>query len=172
MKLYRSRVPQIARAVIGRLIQDGDIEVEPEGREEAERDVIAIFEEFLRRDDDLRETVRDVMARNQIPYDQYGKIRSQVAEGRGHAVAEDVDRYLARQIVENCMVSRHISEVFADDKDLYKKVIDTLRANDVDERALRTEAEGMIKNIAEGSVNYQDALQRALRDVRKRHGLY
>lgn len=172
MKLYRSRVPTIARAVIGRLVQDGDIEVAPESREEAERDVVAIFEEFLRRDDEIREAVRDVMARNNIPYDQYGKIRGQVAESRGHAVADDVDRYLARQVVENCMVSRFVSEVFADDKDMYKKVLDTLKANDVDERQLRAEAEGLIKNIPEGSVNYQDALQRAMRDVRKRHGLF
>lgn len=170
MKLYRSRIPQVAHAVLERLVLDGDVEVEAENRQEAEQDLVAIMEMYLRRDQELREQVREEMERRAIPYDQYGKIRSEVAESWGHPVGDDVDRFLARQFVENFMISRFISEVFAEDREIYKKVLEVLKANDVDEKALRAEAEERIKNIPEG-MDRQDALNRALKEVRKKHGL-
>jgi hypothetical protein len=171
MKLYRARVPAIAHAVLERLVNEGDVEIDAENRSEAEQDLVAIMEMYLKRDQDLREAVREEMERRGISYDQYGKTRSDVAEGWGHPVGDDIDRFLARQFIENFMISRWISEVFAEDKDIYKKILDVLKANDVDERALRAEAEERIKNIPENSVERQEALNRALKEVRKRHGL-
>ena len=86
-------------------------------------------------------------------------------------MGDEVERYLARQIVENFMITRFVEEVFGDDRDIYKKVIETLKANDVDENALRVEARERIKNVKEGSVEYEEAFNRAMREVRKRHGL-
>ncbi len=171
MKLYRARIPAIAHAVLERLSTEGDLEILPENRLEAEQDLVAVMEMYLRRDQELREAVRELMERKGIPYDQYGKSRSEVAESWGHPVGDEVDRFLARQFVENFMISRFIDEVFSDDKEFYRKILDTLKAHDVDERALRAEAEERIKNIPENSVERQDALNRALKEVRKRHGL-
>lgn len=171
MKLYRARVPQIAHAVIERLMNDGDIEVALTDKEEAASDLVAIMESYLRRDNDLREAVRDQMERKNIPYDQYGKVKGAIAEDWGHPTGDEVDRYLARQFIENFMISNFIGEVFTEDRELFKKLIDVLGGFDVDERALRAEAEERIKNVKEGSVERQDALNRALREVRKRHGL-
>jgi hypothetical protein len=171
MKLYRSRIPTIAHAVLERLINENDLEIAAEDREEAERDLVAIMETYLRRDQDLREAVREVMERKGIPYDQYGKTRNDVADQWQHPIGDDVDRYFARQFIENFMISRFVGEVFTDDRELYKKILDVLKAHDVDERALRAEAEERIKNIPEGSVERQEALNRALKEVRKRHGL-
>jgi len=171
VKLYRARIPQIATAVIERLSADGDIEVEGSDREEAASDLVAIMESYLRRDNDLREAVRDEMDRKNLPYDQYGKVKGAISEGWGHPTGDDVDRFLARQFIENFMISNFIGEVYTDDRELYKKILDLLKPFDVDERALRAEAEERIKNVKEGSVERQDALNRALKEVRKRHGL-
>lgn len=171
MKLYRTRIPAIAHAAVERLCNEGDIEVDPPNRTEAEQDLVAIMEMYAKRDNDLREAVRETMERKGIPYDQYGKMRGELAEAWDHPSGDDVDRYLARQFVENFMISPFVNEVFAEDKDLYKKLLDVLKGFDVDERALRAEAEERIKNIPEGSVERQEALNRALREVRKRHGL-
>ncbi len=171
MKLYRTRIPQIASAVIERLSADGDIEVEGSDREEAASDLVAIMESYLRRDNDLREAVRDEMDRKNLPYDQYGKVKGAIAEGWGHPTGDDIDRFLARQFIENFMISNFVGEVYTDDRELYKKILDLMKPFDVDERALRAEAEERIKNVKEGSVERQDALNRALKEVRKRHGL-
>jgi hypothetical protein len=171
VKLYRTRIPQIASAVIERLSADGDIEVEGSDREEAASDLVAIMESYLRRDNDLREAVRDEMDRKNLPYDQYGKVKGAIAEGWGHPTGDDIDRFLARQFIENFMISNFVGEVYTDDRELYKKILDLMKPFDVDERALRAEAEERIKNVKEGSVERQDALNRALKEVRKRHGL-
>lgn len=171
MKLYRARIPAIARAVVERLCREGDIEVAPENREEAERDIVAILEMFVRRDQELHESVREDMERRGIPYDQYGKTRKDVAERWGHPLGDEVERYLSRQVVENFMISRFVEEVYGEDRDIYKKVLATMASHDVDENALRQEAKERIKNVMEGSVEYQEALSRELRNVRKRHGL-
>jgi len=170
MKLYRSRVPQIAHAVLERLVNEGDIEVDPTERAEAEQDLVAIMENYLTRDKALRDKVGDEMERRSIPYDQFGKTKSEIAEQWGHPVGDDVDRFLARQFVENFMMSRFVSEVFSEDREIYKKILFTLKENDVDERAIRAEAEERIKNIPEG-VERQEALNRAIKEVRKKHGL-
>ncbi len=171
MKLYRTRIPQIATAVIERLCADGDIEVAGSDRDEAASDLVAIMESYLRRDNDLREAVRDEMDRKNIPFDQYGKVRGGIADGWGHPTGDEVDRFLSRQFIENFMISNFVGEVYTDDHDLYKKLLELVKSFDVDERALRAEAEERIKNVKEGSVERQEALNRALREVRKKHGL-
>jgi len=171
MKLYRSKIPVIAKESIDRLIQDGDIEVEPANVEEAEADLVAIMEEFVRRDFELRERIKDHMARNNTPYSQYGRIRKRMAESWGHPLGDDIERYLVRQFVENLMISRFIEEVYAEDAVVHRKMMEIVRGHDVDEDALREEAAGKVKNVREGTVEYEVALRTALRDVKKRHGL-
>lgn len=172
MKLYRARVPAIAHAIMERLVNDGDVEVTAEGRAEAETDIVAIMESYLKRDQDLREQVRNEMERKNMPYDQYNRARTDVANQWNHPTGNEVEKFLSRQIIENFMITPSIEEVFGDDREMFRKIIDTLKTFDVDETALRAEAEERIKNVAEGSVERQDALNRALRDVRKKHGLY
>jgi hypothetical protein len=171
MKLYRSKVPVIAHECIEALSRDGDIEVLPDRKAEAEADLAAIMEDYLRRDNDLREAIKDHMADAGIPYDQYGKTRTKIAEQRGHPLGDDVERYLVRQFVENLMISPNIDEIYEEDRVIYKKLMDVLRSHDVDEEALREEAKDKIKNVAEGTVEYEIAMRNAVRDVKKRKGL-
>jgi hypothetical protein len=98
-------------------------------------------------------------------------VKGGIAGNWGHPTGDEVDRFLARQFIENFMISNFVGEVYTDDRELYKKLLDILKSFDVDERALRAEAEERIKNVKEGSVERQEALNRALREVRKRHGL-
>lgn len=171
MKLYKVKIPTIAREIVETLANEGAIEVAMENRAEAEMDLVAIMEEYLRRDNEVRESVREHMAQFSVPYDQYGKVRTQVAERYGHPTGDEVQRYLARQFIENFMISRWIDEVFAEDKELIKRAREIIERHDVDERALRTEAQEQIRNVAEGTMDYEIAMSKAMRDVKKRHGL-
>ncbi len=171
MKLYRARIPTIAAAVIETLSADGDIEVTAANRAEAEQDLVSIMEEYLRRDYELRDTVKERMERLGIGYDRYGKLRGQLAEEWGHPTGDEVERYLARQFVENFMISRFVDEVYTEDGLLWRKTLGLIKGHDVDERGLRDEARARIKNVREGTVEYEIAFERALREVRKHHGL-
>lgn len=169
MKLYRAKVPVIAAEAITSLETAGDIEVN--NREEAEADLVAIMEEFLRRDNELRRNIKDYMARRNLPYSEYGKVRKQFGEDMDHPMGDDVERFLARQFIENLMITRFVDEVYAADDDMYRKVIEVLRNHSVDERAIREEAADKVKNVKEGTVEYEIALQDAVREVKRRQGL-
>jgi hypothetical protein len=171
MRLYRARIPEIAHGVIDALCNENDIEVEPENREEAEQDLVAIMDTFLRRDMELREAVKDRMARLNTPYDQYGKVRSLIADDWGHPTGDRVEKFLSRQVIENFMISRFVEEVYTEDRLLFRKTLGIIRSFDVDERALREEAQSKVLNVREGTVEYEIALAEALREVKRRHGL-
>lgn len=171
MRLYQAKVPQIAREVIANLTKRGSIDVTPDNRQEAEQDLVAIMEEYLRRDRALREKVREYMHERSLPYDRYGRTRNRMADRWGHPVGEDVEKFLARQFVENFMISRFIDEVYAEDAKIYREVMEILQSHHVDEKAIREEARSKVKNVKEGTVEYEIALNRAIREVKQRYGL-
>ena len=171
MKLYRAKVPVIAKEIIAKLSEDGDIEVSFENTEEAEKDVIAIMEEYLRRESALRHRIRDYMDEKRLPYNAYGRVRKAMAEDWRHPLGDDIERFLARQFVECLMISRFVEEVYAEDAAMYRRILALLRTHHVDEQAIRDEAASKVKNVQEGTVDYEIALQRAVRDVKKRRGL-
>ena len=127
MKLYRAKIQPIAAAVIEQLTTSGALEVVPNNKTEAELDLVAIMEEYSRRDFALRDAVKEHMSRHGVPYDQYGRTRSRMAQDWGHPTGDDVERYLARQFVENFMISNFIEEVYGEDKDIYKAIMEILR---------------------------------------------
>ncbi len=171
MKLYNARIPAIANAVVSTLTKEGCIEVSAENRVEAERDLIAIMEEYRRRDNSLRDAVKEFMALHNTPYERYGKVRQEIADQWDHPLNAKVESFLSRQFIENFMISRFVDEVFAEDGELYKRIQGVIKTFDVDEAALRLEAEEKIKNVRPDSVEYEAALERSLKEVRKRHGL-
>lgn len=171
MKLYRAKIQPIAHTVIESLVNSGSLEVEPENSSEAELDLVAIMEEYSRRDFALRDAVKEHMADHGVPYDQYGRTRSRMAQDWGHPTGDDVERHLARQFTENFMISNFVEEIYGDDKDIYKAILEILRDNNVDERALREEARAKIANVAEGTVDYEIAMSKAMKEVKRRHGL-
>lgn len=171
MKLYRAKIPVIAKAILDRLVADGDIEVDPERRDEAEKDLAAIMDEYMRRDNELRERSRDLMADQHIPYSDFGRTRKRLADEMGHPLGDDVERFLTRQFIENMMISPNIEEVFGEDRVIFNKVKELLKANDVDENEIRQEAIGRMKNVQEGTVEYEIALQEQMKQVKKRRGL-
>ncbi|MEQ1501608.1 MAG: DUF507 family protein [Myxococcota bacterium] len=171
MKLYRAKIPAISKAIVDRLVADGDLEVKPDKRDEAEKDLTAIMDDYLRRDNELRDRSRDIMADQNIPYSDLGRTRKRLADEMGHPLGDDVERYLCRQFIEIMLISPNIDEVFEEDRVIYKKVMEVLKANDVDENEIRAEAVSRMKNVQEGTVDYEVALQEQIKQVKQRRGL-
>lgn len=172
MKLYRAKVPVIAHDAIKALSDAGDIEVDPDRRHDAEMDLAAIMDEFLRRDAELRTRAKDAVEKRNLPYSSYGSIRKELADEVGHPMGDDVVRFLCRQFIENLLISPSIEEVYAEDAVMLRRLRDVLNAHDVDEDGIRAEVAGKIKNVQEGSVEYELALAEAVREIKKRKGLF
>jgi hypothetical protein len=171
MKLYRAKVSVIAAEAVERLVAEGDVELAEGQRDEAEKDFVAIMEDYLRRDFELREEIKDYMSSRSLPYGQYGRIRSRMADARGYPLGDDVERFLVRQFVENLMISPSIEEVYGEDQAIYKKLMEVVKGHHVDEQEIRDEAQTRIKNVREGTVEFEVAMRNAVRDEKKRRGL-
>jgi hypothetical protein len=171
MRLYRSQVPRIAEDIIESLVLDGAIVVDAEHREEAERDLRAILDEYLRQESRVVQETREVMERGQITYDQFGKVKSGVAEEKGHKTGEEGFKYIATQIIENFLISSNIEEVFGEDKNMRRTIQRIFKKHLVEEADLDREVRGKLKNLKPGSEKWDIEYRRVLDDVRRKRGL-
>tara|TARA_R110001583_G_scaffold12612_7_gene55832 strand:- start:11181 stop:11705 length:525 start_codon:yes stop_codon:yes gene_type:complete len=171
MKLYLANVSAISLKVIETLVNDGSIEVLPVGRQEAARDLSAIMEEFLRREREITRETKDMMSRIKLPYDEFGSQKSKLSKRKKHPSGGDIEKFLSRQFIESFMISNFVDEVYATDDYMYKKMLTILRDFHVDENEVREEAMSRITNISKGTVEYEIALQSAIREVKQKRGL-
>ena len=171
MRLYRGKVTVIANEVIQTLMDDGSIEVEAANRLEAELDLKAIMDDYLRRERRIRSEVQDYMASRKIPYDRYGEIRKMKTQEHNHPTGDKVMSYLASQFTEMFMNSASVEEVYADDREIRGKVFTVLKKHNVNERELREEALAKLKHLDENSLEFQIRFPEALQEVRRKHGL-
>lgn len=171
MRLYRSQVPAIVREIIDSLIMDGDIVVEQTDRDECQKDVAAIMDEYLRQENKIVQQTRELMERSQITYDQFSKVKQQVAEGTAHATGDDGIKWIAGQVIENFMISRYVAEVFGEDKNMRKTIMRVFRKHLVEEADLDREVRSKIKNVRPGTPQWEIEYTRAMGDLRRKRGL-
>jgi len=171
MRLYRSQIPRLAEDIIETLSLDGDIVVDNQTRSEAEQDIRAILEEYLRQENRVVQETRELMERGQITYDQFGRIKGRIADERGHPTGDDGIKWIAGQILENFMISNHIDEVFGEDKVMRKTLMRIFRQHLIEEAELDREVRGRLKNIRPGSDKWDIEYRRVLDDIRRKRGL-
>lgn len=171
MRLYRSQIPRIAEDIIGKLQLDGDIVVEDADRSEAEQDIRAIMEEYLRQEHRIVQETREHMEAHQITYDQFGKIKSRFAERRSHPTGDDGIRWIVGQVLENFMMSRFIAEVFGEDRIMRKTMMALFRRHLIDEADLDREVRGRLKNLRPGTEKWEIEYRRMMEEVRRKRGL-
>ena len=171
MRLYRSQIPRIAEDIIGKLQLDGDIVVESEERAEAEQDIRAIMDEYLRQEHRVVQETREHMEAQQITYDQFGKIKARFAERRSHPTGDDGIRWIVGQVLENFMMSRYIAEVFGEDRTMRKTMMALFRRHLIDEADLDREVRGRLKNLRPGTEKWEIEYRRMMEEVRRKRGL-
>ena len=171
MRLYRSQVPRLAEDIINTLSLEGDIIVLAEDKDDAQRDVAAIMEEYLRQESRVVQRTREEMERRQITYDQFGRVKGSIADASKHPTGDDGIRWIAGQIIENFMISRYIDEVFGNDREMRKTVMRLFRKHLIEEAELDREVKGRLKNIRPGSPQWDIEYKRVMSEVRRKRGL-
>jgi hypothetical protein len=171
VRIYRSQVPRLGEEIVDTLILEGDIEVEPQNREEAILDVRSILDEYLRQETKVVQDVRDYMHERQITYDKFGKVKGQLADERGHPTGDDGIRWIIGQIIEAFMISNHVEEVFSEDFLMRRKMMILFRRILVDEADLDKEARSRIKNVREGTDDWEFEYKKAIEEIKRKKGL-
>ncbi len=171
MRLYRSQIPRISEDIIGTLQLDGDIVVDNADRAEAEQDIRAILDEYLRQESRVVQETREFMEVNQITYDQFGRVKSQFAEKRTHPTGDDGIRWIIGQVLENFMISRYVAEVFGEDRKMRKTLMRLFRKHLIEEADLDREVRSKLKNMRPGTEKWEIEYRRVMDDVRRKRGL-
>ena len=171
MRLYRSQIPRIAEDIIATLVLDGDIVVEEGANADAEEDLKAIMEEYLRQESRVVQETREFMEANQITYDQFGRVKSQFAYKRGHPTGDDGIRWIIGQIIENFMISRFVEEVFGEDRKMKRTLMRLFRKHLIEEADLDREVRGRLKNMRPGTEKWDIEYRRVMDEVRRKRGL-
>lgn len=169
MRLYKTKIPSVAARIIERLTKDADIEVS--NIEEANLDVEAVLNEYLRLDRSITEEAKDMLERRGLSYNNFGRAKRELAEQRGIGAGDEVLSWICNQILETFMQSPHIDEIFAEDIVMRRKIKEILRASMAVESDLDQEVRKRIKNIQEGTEAWDVEYRAKMEEIRRKHGL-
>lgn len=120
MRLHRSQLPELARAIIKSLIANEDIEVDNE--REAARDIEAVLATYLDQDRQAGEQARVLVQQRGLPQGEFSRAKKLSADRMGIRVGDEALDYVLEQIVEMLMHSAHVEEVFAEDHTLRRRM--------------------------------------------------
>jgi len=169
MKLYRAKVPTIARDVIERLVSEGDIEVTE--RNEAELDIESVLKEYLRLDRELTEQAKDLMEARGLSHGQFTKIKRTLAERRGVGFGEESISWMCNQILETFMQSSFVEEIFSSDSDMRRKMQEVLKHHMMLDEEIDAEVRQRIRNLQEGSANWDIEYAKVREQIRRKRGI-
>jgi hypothetical protein len=169
MRLYRGKIELIAEEVISALKTSGAIEVEDPA--EARLDVEAVLKEYLRLDREVVEEAKNRMELRGMTYSQLGRVKNQVAKDRGAPPQEEILPYLLDQILNILFHSTHVGEIFADDAEMRKTLTPVLKKHMEVDTELDREVRSKIKNLEEGTSEFEIEYARVMGQIKQRKRL-
>jgi len=92
-------------------------------------------------------------------------------DGQEFGLGEEGLAWIANQMLEAFMSSRHVDEVFADDAILRRKIKDICRKHMQVDEAIDQEVRDRIKNLEEGTAAWDVEYAKVLEQIKHKHGL-
>ena len=166
MKIYRRVIPKIAKDIIRSLLASRAIEVEDGRRDEAELDVAGVLVEYLNEVDRINQDAHDALQRHGLSAEHLGRVKRSLAESRKIVVTDGALEFVIERILKSLFSSKNIEEVFAEDHDLRKTVTDSMRKYLGVDEELDREVRGRLKNLREGTSEWEVEYGRLIEQMR------
>lgn len=161
----------MSKEIISTLRSDGDLEIEDQKLEEAELDIAAILVEYCNAEDRLNQETRDTLSRRGLSAERFSQVKKGLADARQHKTGEEGLEFVINQMIEAMMQSRNIEEVFAEDHEIRRKIQLTLiKYLGIDEEIDR-EARGRLKNMREGSAEWDIEYEKVVGQLKRARGI-
>lgn len=171
MRLYPKVIPIISRECIQKLMQDGDIEVEPMRVADAEMDLSAIMREYLANEERVNQATREALERRGYDHGKFNQVKREMADVRGFKMGDEGIEYVINQMIEFLLISRNVEEVFAEDNILRQKFFAVMKRHlDVDDEIDR-EARSRLKHLQEGTSAFDIEYNKTVEQIRRARGL-
>lgn len=171
MRLYRKIIPKIAKDSIRLLTTAGLIELEEDKTEEAELDLAAVMVEYLDADERLTEQARDLLSRRGLGIDRFAQAKKTLADAKNFKIGEEALDYILGQLSEALLASKNIEEVFGDDPELRKTIRQAMDKYASIPESLDKEARARLKNLKEGSPEWDIEYPRVIAQLKRQKGL-
>ncbi|MBI1948117.1 MAG: hypothetical protein A2138_25900 [Deltaproteobacteria bacterium RBG_16_71_12] len=171
MRLYRKIIPKIAREIVRTLHSKNEVEVEDGRMDEAELDLAAVMVEYMNEEERIVNETKETMARRGFSQERFTQVKKSLAEARGFKLGDEGIEYVLDQMIEALFNSKNVAEVFADDKELrlfMKSVFE--KYTGVDEE-LDKEARNRLKNLREGTPEWEIEYPRVVAALKRQKGL-
>lgn len=170
MRLFGNKIATIVQDIVHTLITSELIEVAPENVKEVELDVESVLKEYLRAERQLSEQAKDLAHSRGLDYSAHQKIKRQIAEKQKFGLYEDSVGYLATQLIETLMHTKNVEEIFGEDRDLRAAVAPVLKRHMADQDKLDLEVRKRIKNLQEGTQDWEIRYQQTLEKLKRARG--
>jgi len=171
LKIYPKQIPVMARDILKALCAAGDIEVEDNRRDEAQKDIGAVLSEFMRLERELSDLVKDVLVSRGWSSSHYNEARKIASEARKVPQGDEAVDYVIDQLLEVLLHSANVAEVYAEDHVMRKRIVDILRQVQKLDEEIDEEARKRLKNVEEGSREWDVAYRKTVDDIRRLRGL-
>jgi hypothetical protein len=169
MRLYSSKISTIVEAIYKALVDAGDLEVSD--KEEFKRDVVSILNEYRRKDRELTDRAKDQLEQRKLPYSDLYKVKRTLSEEQDFGIGDESVNWIANQLVELFMQSKFVSEIFAEDSTIRKKLREILRRHMQADEDLDREVRRHLKHLNENTSTFEIEYQRQLELIKRKHGL-
>lgn len=171
MRLYPKVIPIISREAVQRLMQDGDVEVEPMRVADAEMDLSAIMREYLANEERVNQATREALERRGYDYSKFNQVKREMADVRGFKMGDEGIEYVIDQMIEFLLISRNVEEVYAADNLLRQKIFAIMKKHlDVDDE-IDKEARARLKHLQEGTSAFDIEYNKTVEQIRRARGL-
>lgn len=171
MRIYRERIPTIARGIVEALLAADLIEFDDSAREEVELDCASVLQEYRRTDWELTEKARDLVSMQGLDYSHTHKIKGRLAADKKFSIGENAIEWLVTQTLELLLQSNNVEEIFGDDNDLRKAIAPVLRKELSVGSDLDLQVRRRIKNLEEGTSDFDVEYQKTLEKIRQSRGM-
>ncbi len=170
MKIYRRVIPKIAKDVVRTLLVSHAIEVEDGKRDEAEMDVAGALVRYLNDVDTVATDAREILARKGLPQSSLGQVKIALAEKRKVAMGANADGFVRKLIIDSLFDSAHVTEVFSDDEEIVDMISTAMSKYLGVDAELDREVRSRIRNLREGTVEWEDEYSRVITQMRASAG--
>lgn len=171
MRLYRKIIPKMSKEIVARLRGEGDVEIEDNKLEEAELDVAAILVEYCNAEDRLNQETKDTLTRRGLSAERFAQVKRSLSEARNHKTGDEGAEYVINQMLEALMHSKNVEEVFAEDHEMRKKISETMRKYLGIDEEIDREARSRLKNLREGSAEWDIEYEKIVGQLKRAKGL-
>jgi uncharacterized protein len=169
MFLPHNKVSDIAKEMLGLLLETGDIETEVP--REVQLDLESVLSQYLKTESELMTKARETLTARGLPAKDYGRVLRTLAEQKKVKIGEEAMDYVLEQLVEILLNSSNVEEIYVEDHELRRKLRIPLRKHEGAAEKLDQEVRGQMKHVEEGSALWEVEYQRMMEDIRRRKGL-